>query len=94
MAKQLESPKDKSEVSKEKIEKLAYNEDWEIEWLDWSKDRKNPDGSPVKQNNKAGTRSIVNHRTAARLVEAKKAKVIRENVKRKLNEDPKSKTKV
>lgn len=94
MAKQLENPKDKTDLSPEKVAKLVYNEDHEIEWLDWSKGKTNPDGSSVKQNNAPGTKSIVNHRTAERLVEAKKAKIVRKSVKRKLHEDPKSKSKV
>lgn len=94
MSKQLENPKEKSELPQEKVAKLVYNEDCEIEWLDWSKGKKNPDGSDVKQSNPAGSTSIVNHRTAQRLVEAKKAKIIREGIKRKIHKDPNSKSSV
>lgn len=94
MSKQLENPKEKSELPQEKVAKLVYNEDYEIEWLDWSKDRKNPDSSAVKQNNAPGSRSIVNHRTAERLVKAKKAKIVRKGVKRKIHKDPNSKSSV
>lgn len=72
MSKKLLDPKDEQEV-KEAIEKgYVFNRDAEIEWLKFSD----------KQNNKPGKKSIVNHNMAAKLVAAKKAKIVRAYVPR------------
>lgn len=83
MSTRMAEPVSPSEIAEDKRKKYGYNLDYEIKWLKFSD----------KQRNKPGSKSIVNHKMAEKLVSMKRAEIVSKDVKRTLPEDPNQKKK-